>query len=137
MSEPSSNPNSPPNQEPVWEREVLEKLATASLVEQRRARRWSIFFKFALGAYLLVLLGLYAPWPSFDTSIGEQHTAVINISGVISSDSNASADRIITGLRAAFEDTNTAGVVVRINSPGGSPVQAGYNNDEKHRFQAK
>lgn len=119
-----------------WERGVIEKIATAAVVEQRRARRWGIFFKFALMAYLLALLALYLPWSSVTEGLHGKHTALVDIKGVISSGSEASADRIISALRAAFESENTVGVIVRINSPGGSPVQAGYINDEMTRLKA-
>ena len=139
MSDVTSNPCAPagrnPNPMPNWEREVIEKLVTAGLTEQRRARRWSIFFKFALMIYLLMLLVLYLPWSSVTGGLDGDHTALVDVEGVISSDSDASADRVITALRAAFESENTIGVIMRINSPGGSPVQAGYINDEIVRLR--
>lgn len=121
----------------AWEQALLEKLALSSLKEQRRARRWGIFFKFTFLAYLTLLLFLYVPGDIFSTAGTDSHTALVELSGVISADSDASADMIVTGLRAAFEDDNTAGVIVRINSPGGSPVQAGYINDEILRLRAE
>lgn len=121
----------------VWEKAFVEELALSSLQEQRRARRWGIFFKFAFLAYLTLLLFLYLPADIFSSAGTESHTALIDLTGVISADSDASADTIVTGLRAAFEDSNTAGVIVRINSPGGSPVQAGYINDEMLRLRAE
>ncbi|MCP5407037.1 MAG: S49 family peptidase [Chromatiaceae bacterium] len=122
-----------------WERELLRELATASLKEQRKARRWSIFFKLLGFAYLTVLLALWLPEKLPDSALkpGSKHTAVIEIKGVIASDSEASADRIIGSLRKAFEDGGTKGVILRINSPGGSPVQAGYVNDEINRLKKK
>lgn len=133
--EPSRDGTSAP--ELVWEREVITKLAYAALKEQRSTRRWGVFFKFALMAYLLVLLVLYLPvdWPDLGGSA--RHTALVNINGAISAQAPASADRIATGLRAAFEDPGTAAVILRINSPGGSPVQAGYVNDEIRRLRKK
>jgi protease-4 len=118
-----------------WERDLLNRLAFAALVEQRRARRWGIFFKFALLAYLVVLLVIYLPSDWGVPGAGARHVALVNVNGVIAEDSAASADRIIKGLRAAFDDPNTAGVIVRINSPGGSPVQAGYINREMRRLR--
>ena len=141
MSEVTNNPcaaaerDSGPTQN--WERGLIEKLAAGALVEQRRARRWSIFFKFALMAYLLLLLVLYLPWSKVSGGLDGEHTALVEVNGVIASDSEASADRVITALRAAFEDKNTLGVIMRINSPGGSPVQAGYINDEMVRLREK
>lgn len=119
--------------------EVLSKLAFASLNEQRRARRWSIFFKGLMAVYFFVLLFMiYIPASSTGASkSSKEHTAIIDIQGVISSESEASADTIITGLRAAFKEEKVKGVILRINSPGGSPVQAGYINDEIYRLKAK
>lgn len=119
-----------------WERDLLNRLAFTALIEQRRTRRWGVFFKFALLAYGLVLLLLYLPADIFPSSKGEKHAALIDIQGQISDNSEASADRIITGLRAAFEDDNTLGVILRINSPGGSPVQSGYVSDEMVRLRS-
>lgn len=121
----------------VWEKAFLEKLALSSLKEQRRARRWGIFFKFAFLGYLTLLLFLYVPGDIFSSAGSESHTALVDLTGVIAADSDASADMIVSGLRAAFEDRNTVGVIVRINSPGGSPVQAGYINDEMLRLRAE
>ena len=120
-----------------WERDLLKELATASLAEQRRARRWSYVFKFAMLVYLVVLLILYLPRDMSITSDAEFHTALVNLNGIITDDSDASADRIVGGLRAAFEHEGTSGVILRINSPGGSPVQSGYINDEMHRLREK
>ena len=119
-----------------WERDLLNRLAFSALDEQRRARRWNIGFKFLFFGYLVLLLVLYIPGDWLESGSDGKHTALINVSGVISADSEASADVIITGLRAAFEDEDTAGVILRINSPGGSPVQSGYINDEIVRLRA-
>ncbi|MEM7252089.1 MAG: S49 family peptidase [Pseudomonadota bacterium] len=117
---------------------MLERLAGEGLKEQRRARRWNIFFKCLFFAYVTALLVLYMPkldlWPS---DAAEQHTALVEVNGVIASDSDASADNVISAMRRAFEDENTAGVILRINSPGGSPVQSGYINDEIVRLREK
>ncbi|MCP5428328.1 MAG: S49 family peptidase [Chromatiaceae bacterium] len=120
-----------------WERELLRELATASFKEQRKARRWSIFFKLFAFAYLTVLLMLWLPEKLPDASLkpSGKHTAVIEVKGVIASDTEASADKIIGSLRKAFEDEKTKGVILRINSPGGSPVQSGYINDEINRLK--
>lgn len=119
-----------------WERELLNRLAFASLNEQRRARRWSILFKVLIFVYLFGLLFAYRPdgWESMSAKVG-RHTALVEIDGIIADGADASADNIISGLRSAFDDKKTAGVIVRINSPGGSPVQAGYINDEMHRLR--
>ncbi len=119
-----------------WEQELVEQLATESLREQRRARRWGILFKTLTFLYLVLLLVLWWPGTLFDSAIAtKSHTALIELNGIISDDSKASADNIVTGLRDAFEDDNTKGVVIRINSPGGSAVQSGMINDEIKRLK--
>jgi protease IV len=119
-----------------WERELLTRLAVAALKEQRRARRWSLFFRFLILAYASALLALYLPDDIVLSGKAKPHTALVDVQGVISEDGEASADRIIEGLRAAFADDDTAGVIVRINSPGGSPVQAAYINEEIKRLRS-
>ena len=121
-----------------WERKLLERFAFDALHEQRAARRWGIFFKLAFLAYLLALLGVGL----LETHRGRfsgsgKVTALVEIHGPIAPDLPASADNIVQGLRAAFEDERTAGVLLRLNSPGGSPVQAGYVNDEIARLRQK
>jgi protease-4 len=120
-----------------WERELLERLAFASLTEQRRARRWGIFFKLFFVFYLLALLFM-AQMDHFGTRpLATKFTALIDMDGEIAADTPASADSIIASLRAAYEDTGTAGIILRANSPGGSPVQAAYINDEIRRLREK
>ncbi len=120
-----------------WERAALEKLAGAALTEQRRARRWGIFFKFLTFGYLLLLLFLAMGWLGRGDAIRpEKHTALVELNGVIAPDTQASSDNIVAGLKAAFEDKRTSGVILRINSPGGSPVQAGNINSEIRRLRA-
>ena len=95
-----------------------------------------MFFKCLLALYLLALLILYMPTDWSDLSrTSVKHTALVDLKGVISDSSEASADNIITGLRDAFEDENTAGVILRANSPGGSPVQSAYIYDEIKRLR--
>lgn len=119
-----------------WERSVLEKLALSAVQEQRRARRWGIFFKLATFAYITFILIIITGWISGDTGLMTgKHTALIELEGVISEKSTASADNLIASLQAAFSDKGTQGVVLRINSPGGSPVQAGLVNDEIRRLR--
>ena len=120
-----------------WERQALEKIALAGIQEQRRARQWGIFFKLLIFIYLFALLFVGMGWVGKkDTGTGK-HTALVEVRGVIAHDSSASADSITTGLQDAFKDKRTQGVILRINSPGGSPVQAGYINDEVRRLRAK
>ncbi len=121
-----------------WEREVITKLAESSLREQRRARRWSIFFKLLTFTYITVVLVLYTN-PQFGKTaqLAEKHTALVDLNGIIADGEEASADNIVSALRDAFDDDKTAGVILRINSPGGTPVQAGYIYDEIKRLKAK
>jgi len=119
---------------PGWERDLVNRLAFAALNEQRKTRRWNIFFRGMLLLFLFSAIMISLPDASTGIDIGK-HTAFVEIKGVIAPESEASADNIVTGLRDAFEDKNTAGVIIRINSPGGSPVQAGYVNDEIKRLR--
>src|SRR3990172_7581436 len=120
-----------------WERGVLERLALATLDEQRRARRWGIFFKLFFAAYLVVVLVMLVGDQRAGKSLASRYTALVELDGPIAPDGQASADNVITGLRAAFEAKNTVGIVLRANSPGGSPVQAGYIYDEILRLREK
>lgn len=122
-----------------WERGVLEKLAMSAIQEQRRARHWSIFFKVLTLCYLFILLFLFMGWAGNHADgglSGGKHTALIELNGVISADSIANADNLIGSLQDAFKDKKTAGIILRINSPGGSPVQSGLVNDEMRRLRA-
>ena len=127
---------------PAWERAVLEKVALQALQEQRRARQWSALFKLLWVLFAFLILSAWLGWigppdkDSLASTVG-RHTALVDLEGVIAPESKASADKIIKSLNRAFKDTTTQGVVLRINSPGGSPVQAGYINDEIRRLRAK
>ncbi|HEX8594690.1 MAG TPA: S49 family peptidase [Pseudomonas sp.] len=118
---------------------LLEKTLLAGVQEQRRSRRWGIFFKSLTFIYLFGALFLFTPLMSFEkgASRGDNHTALIEVQGMIADNESASADNIVGSLRAAFEDTKTKGVILRINSPGGSPVQSGYIADEIRRLRAQ
>ncbi len=122
-----------------WERGVLEKLAMSALQEQRRARHWTIFFRTLTFVFLFLVLFVSMGWfDKKDTALTSgKHTALIDMQGVIASDSGASADNLIPSLQEAFKDKGTQAVILRINSPGGSPVQAGQINDEIRRLRAK
>ncbi len=119
-----------------WERRTLEKLVFASLDEQKAKRRWGVFFKTLGFVYLTLILVAFVDWGT-EASHQERHTALVNLTGVIDYKSGANAERMIESLQAAFKEKNVAGVVLRINSPGGSPVQAGLINDEIRRLRAK
>ena len=120
-----------------WEREILTRLAYAGLREQRLSRRWGIFFKLLGFTYLFILLMLFLVDLEGPGKHVGSHTALVELDGVITSGADANADDIVSGLRAAFKDANTAGVILRINSPGGSPVQAGYINNEIERLRGE
>ena len=116
-----------------WQQKTIEKLALSGLKEQQTARRWSIFFKLLFFAYLLVLLFLSLGWMgSVKTSTGS-HTALIEIAGVIEAGGDVNADSFMTSLNDAYESKGTKGIILRINSPGGSPVQSGIINEEIKR----
>ncbi len=115
---------------------LIEKLLSEQGKEQRRARRWGIFFKLLTFFYLFVLLGIFASGVDRrGLSKAESYTAMVELKGVIAPDEEANADMLVTGLRAAFEAEGSKAVILRINSPGGSPVQAGYVYDEIKRLR--
>lgn len=121
-----------------FEQSLVNELAREVLNEQRRNRRWGIFFKGLFALYLLSFFIIYIANNSEMSGFSsDKHTALIEINGVIAADSDARADYVVTALRDAFEDKNTKGVILRINSPGGSPVQAGYINDEIKRLRGE
>ena len=118
---------------------LVENLAEGALKEQRRARRWGIFFKLLTFTWLFISLGLI--YKSANPEINKvaktsgNHTALVEMNGVIGGGQDVDADTVVSGLRSAFEDKNTKGVILRINSPGGSPVQSGYIYDEIRRLR--
>ena len=136
MSDMESNER---NQAAHWERGVLEKIALEGIAEQRRARRWGIFFKLLGLAYLGVFLLAISDWNNSVDQLGEgqAHTALVQIHGVIQAKGSASAENVMTALQSAFKSKGTRGIILSINSPGGSPVQAGMINDEIARLRAK
>lgn len=124
------------NSEGRWEREALKQIVKEMVREQRRARRWSVFFRFCFLLYLLLLLVLATPSCQFGGSTAHgRHTAVVKIEGMIADGTAASAEQVTSGLRAAFKAPGVAGVILQINSPGGSPVQAGIIHDEIRRLR--
>ncbi len=126
-----------PQNDPHWERKLLEKIATEGLTEQRRHRRWSIFFKLLGFLYLGIVLAFVVDWGESSEKFvdGKKHTALVQLNGVIQAKGEASAEHVTGALQAAFEDKGTQGVILRINSPGGSPVQSGIINDEIRRLR--
>ena len=117
---------------------MLEKLAFSTLAEQRAARRWRTFTRLAWLAFFIFIVwwGLSREM-STASSKSSPHTAVVDIKGEIASGADASAEYVVAALRSAFEDDGSKAVVLLINSPGGSPVQAGMINDEIVRLKAK
>jgi protease-4 len=126
-----------PTQAAGWERATLERLAFAALNEQKATRRWKTFVRLSWLVFFIALvwMALHRSSPSADPSVA--HTAVVEIKGEIAAGADASAEFINAALKAAFEDPGSKAVVLLINSPGGSPVQAGMMNDEILRLKAK
>ena len=119
-----------------WERDVIAKLASDALAEQKRSRRWGIVFKVLTFTYLFVPLFIGLGWMGQGDGIQVgDHTALVELNGVIAADSQANADDVTAGLKAAFEADGTRAVVLRINSPGGSPVQSAVINNEIRRLR--
>lgn len=122
-------------QEPKWERQLIEKLAGAALLEQKRTRQWKTFFRLAWLLLIGTLLAMFFWQDEKDSgTLGGKHTAVISLEGVIDSENNASG-RLLEGLEHAYNDRNTKGIIIRANSPGGSPVLSGIANDEIRRLK--
>ena len=123
---------------PYNEADMLRSIAGEALSEQKKARRWGVFFKLLTFAYLFIILTMFYTTGSkgfVNSGSSDTHTALIRIDGVIAADQQASANRAATGLRKAFENENAKAILIAINSPGGSPVQAGYINDEIARLR--
>lgn len=118
---------------PEWK--LLEKAVLASVEEQRRARRWGIFFKLLTFGLIFSVFFTFSPGHIEEKAVSGAHTAVVDVYGEIAEDSEASAENVISGLRDAFKAPNARAVVMRINSPGGSPVQAAAVYDEIHRLR--
>ncbi|MEJ2060082.1 MAG: S49 family peptidase [Gammaproteobacteria bacterium] len=132
-----ANQQRPGQNEPQgWERQALMRLAEAGLREQQISRRWGIFFKLLGFIYLFLLLaifvGNYGKAPSL---VEGRHTALVDLNGVIGAGNDADAQNIVSALENAFEAKGTAGVILRINSPGGSPVQSAYIYDAIRRLE--
>ena len=127
-----------PGNEREWR--LIEKMLMSMQGESRKQRRWSVFFRALTFIYLFLLLFLFLPGRQGGVNLpatGEPHTALVEVSGVIADGTEASADTIVTGLRNAFEAEHSEAVLMRINSPGGSPVQSGYVYREIKRLREK
>jgi protease IV len=127
----------PEGEKENWERKIIEKLARSALDEQRKSRNWGILFKTLTFVYLFAVLFIALGWMSGRETLPGDHTALVELDGVIAADAHANAEVITQGLHDAFESKGTKGVILRINSPGGSPVQAGTINSEMHRLRQK
>ncbi len=123
--------------EPGWERKTLERLAFASLNEQKATRRWKTFVRLSWLAFFIILVWMALHRGTAATDVSSPHTAVVEIKGEIAAGADASAEFVNAALKAAFEDSGSKAVVLLINSPGGSPVQAGMMNDEIMRLKVK
>ncbi len=125
--------------DPVWQRKTLEKLLFDTLKEQKRKRRWNIFFKFLL--FIILFAVMFSLWPTTtnlpSASKSKAHIGLVDIKGPIADDATASSDNVIEGLQNAFEDKHTSAVILRINSPGGSPAQAAQIYDEIRYLRQK
>ena len=117
----------------TWHRNVIEKLATSALNEQKSARRWGTFFKVLVFLYLFTLLFMALGLVGASKKTSESHTALIDIVGVIEAGGEVNADAVMTSLHEAYDNKGTKGIILRINSPGGSPVQSGIINNEIKR----
>ena len=122
---------------PGWERATLEKLAFAALNEQKATRRWKTFVRLSWLAFLIILVWMFLHRGTPASDATAPHTAVVEIKGEIAAGADASAEFVNAALKAAFEDDGAKAVILLINSPGGSPVQAGMMNDEIRRLKAK
>ncbi len=127
--------NRPDDNSKEWT--LIEKLVMDLQKEQRRTRRWGIFFRSLMFVYLFALLWLFRlPGESaLDLANGQPYAAIVEVNGTIAADQDASADALITAIRRAFDSEDAVGLILRINSPGGSPVQAGYVYDEIKRLK--
>lgn len=125
--------NNAGNHEQGWAQTTLEKIALAGLAEQKSARRWSVFFKSLTFLYLFFLLLLAIGWLGDGKTPSSAHTALIDVKGVIEPGGEVNADSVMGSLNDAYENKGTKGIILRINSPGGSPVQAGIINQEIKR----
>lgn len=135
MSEDTQQASTPStqSQDTKWQRDAIEKLASSALTEQKTARRWSTFFKGLMFAYLFIILFYALGWLGGGAKNIGAHTALIEVAGVIESGGDVNADSFMKSLHDAYDDKGTKGIILRINSPGGSPVQAGIINEEIKR----
>ncbi len=124
-----------------WEMRAIREVLHENVKEQRRSRRWRVFFRFVLAIYVAAVFVFVTFGMNNNTEemIGPDHVAIVDIEGTIAADSasGASADKIIKGLERAFKQENSVAVVLDINSPGGSPVQSAQVYREINRLKEK
>ena len=123
------------NKKDNWEQKTIEKIASSSLIEQRRSRRWGIFFKLITLLYIGIIIYGFNSMSHTTIPSNEKITALVKLNGVIGSNLEVNADDVINGLREAYAHQGTEAIIISINSPGGSPVQAGIINDEINRYK--
>ncbi len=129
----SPEPKVTQTEDTKWQRDAIERLASSALTEQRTARRWGILFKGLTFLYLFIILLVALGIAGGGKKTFDAHTALIDISGVIEAGGDVNADAVMNSLHDAYKNEATKGIILRINSPGGSPVQAGIINDEIKR----
>lgn len=118
-----------------WQQDTIKKLAMSALTEQKTARRWSTLFKTLTFIYLFIVLFYALGFIGSGKKVSGLHTALIEINGVIEAGGEVNADAVMSSLHDAYDSKGTQGIILRINSPGGSPVQAGIINDEIRRLK--
>ena len=123
------------NKKDNWEQKTIEKIASGSLIEQRRSRRWGIFFKLITLLYIGIIIYGFNSMSHTTIPSNEKITALVKLDGVIGSNLEVNADDVVNGLREAYAHQGTEAIILSINSPGGSPVQAGIINDEINRYK--
>jgi len=123
------------NKKENWEQKTIEKIASSSLIEQRRARRWGIFFKLITLLYIGIIIYSFNSISQTSMASNEKITALVKLDGVIGSNLEVNAEDVVNGLRNAYAHQGTEAIIISINSPGGSPVQAGIINDEINRYK--
>jgi len=126
-----------PTSSPGWERETVQQWVLAQIKEQRLARRWKIFFRLCWLTLAVAVLWVTLHRSTLSGNTSLPHTALVEIRGEIGSGAETNAEDVVDALRDAFEDEGAQAIVLRINSPGGSPVHAGIINDEIRRLKTK
>ena len=114
---------------------VISKFAEAALAEQKRSRRWGIFFKLLTFGYLIALLFMFGQSSSHSPTHSGDFTAFISLNGIIGDQMEVNAKDFKSSMKKAYDDPGTKGVILAINSPGGSPVQSGIINDEIKKYR--